>query len=147
MKTSPILVVSSVLILLVACGKDKFESKPRLEIKSYSGKEIFPGQVMSIKLNYFDKEGDLSTAPFTGIVRRQNLLPISPSQDVIDTIIVPLPEFPVKDQGEISFDLPYSFLKESTTENDTLKFRFSVVDNAGNESDTVVTDQVVIILQ
>ena len=51
------------LVGIVACGKDKFETKPKLEIKDYSSKNIFPRpaglpeEELRIRLNFFDKEG------------------------------------------------------------------------------------------
>ncbi len=145
MKTLPTIFFISVAILLLACGKDKFETKPKLEIKGYSSKEIRQGDVMTIRLNYFDKEGDLSRAPVIGILKRLNLFPLAPGQDKVDTFSTSLPEFPKKDNGEITFQLSFDFLKESTVEDDTLVFRFAVTDLAGNKSDTVTTDQIVII--
>ena len=144
MKVIPAIFVFSVAVLLLACGKDKFETKPRLEIKDYSTKELFAGQDLRIRLNFFDKEGDLSEAPVFGEIVRLNLFPLGPDQDKVDTFQTVLPEFPSKDNGEISFQLSYGFLKESTIENDTLVFRFAVTDLAGNKSDTITSDKVVI---
>jgi len=132
------------VVLLIACGKDKYETKPKLEIKDYSSKEIFAGSQLNIRISYFDKEGDLSQAPIIGILRRLNIFPLPPSLDKVDTIRTNLPEFPKNDDGEITFSLPYDFLKESTTENDTIMFRFSVTDRAGNTSDTVDSAPIVI---
>ena len=144
MKTIPVIFIISLTTLLIACGKDKFETKPKLEIKNYSSKEIFQGDALTIRLNYFDKEGDLSNAPLIGILKRINLFPLAPGQDKVDTFRNNLPEFPKKENGEITFQLPFDFLKESTVENDTLIFRFAVSDLAGNKSDTITTDQIVI---
>ena len=144
MKMSPAFFILSLAILVAACGKDKFETKPKLEVKDYSTKELFQGQDLRIRLNYYDKEGDLDQAPVFGEIVRLNLFPLGPNQDKIDTFITTLPEFPAKDNGEISFQLPYSYLKESTVENDSLVFRFAVTDNAGNKSDTITTDMVII---
>ena len=144
MKTFPAIFVVSLAILLIACGKDKYETKPKLEIKDYSSKEIFAGSQLNIRISYFDKEGDLSQAPIIGILRRLNIFPLPPSLDKVDTIRTNLPEFPKNDDGDITFSLPYDFLKESTTENDTIMFRFSVTDRAGNTSDTVDSAPIVI---
>ena len=144
MRTLPVIFFISLVTLLIACGKDKFETKPKLEVKGYSSKEIFQGDMMTIRLNYYDKEGDLSGAPVVGILRRLNLFPLAPGQDKVDTISTVLPEFPKKENGEITFQLPFDFLKESVIENDTLVFRFAVTDLAGNKSDTITTDQIVI---
>jgi len=144
MKTFTAIFIFSLAVLLIACGKDKYETKPKLEIKDYNSKEIFAGNQLNIRINYFDKEGDLSQAPVIGILRRINVFPLPPSLDKVDTIRTNLPEFPKNDNGEITFSLPYDFLKESTTENDTIMFRFSVTDRAGNTSDTVDSAPIVI---
>ena len=144
MKTSRAIFIFSLATLLIACGKDKYETKPLLEIKDYSSKEIFLGTTLTIRINYFDKEGDLSQAPIIGILKRLNIFPLPPTQDKVDTVKTNLPEFPKNDNGEISFSLPYDFLKESTVENDTIMFRFAVTDKAGNTSDTVDTTPIVI---
>ena len=144
MKTFTAIFIFSLAVLLIACGKDKYETKPKLEIKDYSSKEIFAGSQLNIRISYFDKEGDLSQAPIIGILRRLNIFPLPPSLDKVDTIRTNLPEFPKNDDGEITFSLPYDFLKESTTENDTIMFRFSVTDRAGNTSDTVDSAPIVI---
>ena len=144
MKTLPAIFICSLAILLIACGKDKYETKPLLEIKDYNSKEIFPGTELTIRISYFDKEGDLSQAPVIGILRRLNIFPLPPGLDKVDTIKTNLPEFPKYDNGEITFSLPYDFLKESTVENDTIMFRFAVTDRAGNNSDTIDTTPIVI---
>jgi hypothetical protein len=144
MKPIPAIFIFSLLLLLLACGKDKFETKPKLEIKDYSSKELSKGEVLRIRLNYFDKEGDLNGSPVIGILKRLNRIPLPSAQDKVDTFRNNLPDFPAKDNGEISFQLPYDFLKESQTENDTIIFRFAVEDLAGNKSDTITSDQIVI---
>jgi hypothetical protein len=145
MKT--ILVPLSVLLafVLVACGKDKFETKPRIEIKSYSSKEIHQGESLRIRLNYYDKEGDLDEGTFTAIRDRLNLLPLGPV-DLADSFGSLLPKFPPKDQGEINFQIDYGRLKESTIENDTMVFRFYASDKAGNKTDTITSDKIVVYL-
>jgi hypothetical protein len=87
MKTLPVIFIVSLTTLLIACGKDKFETKPKLEIKNYSSKEIFQGDALTIRLNYFDKEGDLSNAPMIGILKRLNLFPLTQGQDKVDTCL------------------------------------------------------------
>jgi hypothetical protein len=144
MKAIPAIFVFSLAVLLIACGKDKFETKPKLEIKDYNTKELFPGEDLRIRINYFDKEGDLNGAPVIGLLTRLNLFPLGPDQNKADTFRSNLPDFPSNDNGEISFQLSYDFLKESTVESDTLIFKFAVEDRAGNKSDTVTSDQVVI---
>ena len=86
MKTLPAIFIFSLATLLIACGKDKYETKPLLEIKDYNSKEIFPGTQLAIRINYFDKEGDLSQAPVIAILRTaQYFSPSAPGQDKVDT--------------------------------------------------------------
>lgn len=150
MKALPAIFISSLIILLVACGKDKFETKPKLEIKDYSTKELFQGQDLRIRLNYFDKEGDLGDGAIVAIRRRLNALPLGLGDaDLPDTFPnqnnpIPLPEFPDRETGEIRFQLNWDRLKESFTQNDTVIFRFAVADKAGNKSDTIESEQIVI---
>jgi len=144
MKTFLAFAAFLITFALIACNKDKFQTTPRIEIKDYNSKEIRENESLIIRMNYFDKEGDLGKALITGMINRVNLLPISPGQDKADTIRNELPEFPDKDNGEIAFRLEYGFLKESIIENDTLVFKFTVQDRRGNTSDTITSDKVII---
>ena len=146
MKTIPVFFFISVIALFSACGKDKFETKPRLEIVGYSTRELQEGQDLNIRLKFFDKQGDLSGDSAIGIVSRQNQSVLPPLQDKNDYFTAILPEFPDRQEGEINVKLEYGYLKESLTENDTIILRFAVRDRGGNMSDTVNSERVVIIL-
>lgn len=149
MKAFLVVAVCAILIL-VACSKNKFETTPKIEIKSYNTKIVPVGGRLVILMNYFDKEGDLGTGGFWAARYRSNLLPLPPLNDKADTLDsahgYSLPDFPNKDKGEISLELDYSFLKESLSENDTIFFRIAITDKEGNESDTLTTDKIVILL-
>lgn len=134
------------MVVLFACSKDKFETKPRLEIKDYNTRDITIGGELVIRLNYFDKEGDLGQAPFTAIRVRTNALSLPPAQEKADTFRYALPEFPDKDNGELTFRLSYDFLRESISPliNDSLILRFAVVDRGGNASDTIDSEPIVV---
>jgi hypothetical protein len=144
MKLLPAIFIFSIAILLIACDKDKYETKPRLEIKDYNSKFIDVGQSLLIRINYFDKEGDLSGGEMIGIRQRVNIFPPTPAKDLVDTFRVILPEFPKEEKGEISFELPHNRLNESSVENDSMFFRFAVTDLAGNKSDTIDSDIIVV---
>jgi len=56
----------SVLVLLVAaglfaCNKDKFKTEPQVTVKSISPSTVFNGDVITIKGNYTDDEGDVDS--------------------------------------------------------------------------------------
>lgn len=140
--TSRILTILSVFFLF-ACSKDKLETKPSIKVKSVNSDIIIPGSLLRIKLEFSDKEGDLSQGELTYIRERTNTRPIPGGFDKADTARYPLPEFPVKSTGEIQIDIPYDFLDENPNENDTMFFRISVIDRAGNASDTISTGSII----
>lgn len=47
--------------ILVACQKNKFETKPQVKIKSISPAEVSQGDVITMKGQVTDKEGDLDS--------------------------------------------------------------------------------------
>lgn len=49
--------------IIVACSKNKLETKPSIEVKSYNTKEVFPGQDLIINLEFGDKEEILEAEP------------------------------------------------------------------------------------
>ena len=144
MKRIPVIAILSLAILIAACNKDKFQTKPRIEVKNYSSKEISKNGVLILRINYFDKEGDIGEGHFYMFRKRINKIPANAEKP--DALNYTLPAFTNKDQGEIRMDLKeFDFLNEDTRENDTMFFRIAVTDRAGNTSDTLQTDQIVVI--
>jgi hypothetical protein len=145
MKTT-LLFLFAVTVLLIACDKDKFQTKPKIEIKSLSTKEIpAPNGVMTLRLEFTDKEGDLGNGGLTYIRIRTNSTPIpNPgNNDKIDTIRTFIPNFPAKNKGELDITFDYNFLDEDPGRNDSMYFKISVQDLAGNNSDTISTPIIV----
>ena len=60
MKLLPIL-IAAIVVIAIACNKDKFTSTPQVEIKSISPGEVVSGDVITVKGKYTDKEGDLDS--------------------------------------------------------------------------------------
>lgn len=135
-----VLVVCTVIVLS-GCGKNSFETKPRLEVKSLSSDEIVAGGTLRVTLEYFDKEGDLSegTLYFMRVRTNGTAIPDSNTNDRVDDDLLVLPKFPDKSQAEIRKDFDYQFLSEDPDRNDTMYFRFAVTDKEGNTSDTIAT--------
>lgn len=140
-----ILFVFLFLFTALSCNKDKFQTKPTIEIKSLNTDEVGPGETLEINMEYTDKEGDLSNGILTYIRIRTNstAIPNPAANDQVDTIFSPIPEFPVKTQGDISLNIPYSFMNEDPGRNDTMFFKITVKDIGNNTSDTVTTRSVV----
>ncbi|HEX6193149.1 MAG TPA: hypothetical protein VFZ42_12330 [Chitinophagaceae bacterium] len=146
MKTHLIICMGLSIMVLTSCGKDKFQTKPTLEIKSISTKEVpVPNGTMTIRLTFTDKEGDLGNGTLTYIRIRTNGIPISDpnNNDKIDTIRTPVPNFPSKNTGEMDVFFDYNFLNEDPIRNDTMYFKFSVEDRGGNTSDTISSPLIV----
>ncbi len=133
------------LCLLVACGKDSFQTKPQIKVKSMNGNVVPVGGTLMVNLSFTDKEGDLGNGKLVYIPTRLNRRPLPPAIPAYDSVVNPLPEFPDKSIGEIQLSLQYSFLHKSDIENDTINLRFVAVDKAGHKSDTVTSDRIVIL--
>jgi len=135
---------------MIACGKDKFETVPKLKLKSRNTDIVAVNGTLVLDIEYTDKEGDVSDSLF--IVRQrlnirgQVQLPASPYN---------IPDFPKTDKGEFEISLAYQFglifglgplritgSNPVRNEIDTLRLKIVAKDKAGNKSDTLVVDNV-----
>lgn len=135
------------VIFLVACDKDKFETKPQIEIDSYNTKELLPNTNLIINLKFTDKEGDLGQGLFTYIPVRLNRRGLPPMVPDYSPVELTIPEFNDHNKGELELKLEWKDLHKSDRENDTINFKFVAVDREGNKSDTVQSDQLIILRQ
>jgi hypothetical protein len=142
------------LALIAGCSKDKFESKPQLKLLSVSDKVVPKNGTLDVRLEFTDKEGDVYDSLFVSKVR----LNVRTTQTTRDSFHLKVPNFPDNKKGELSFTLSYQLHLISAQspltvpgtnnpvlyESDTLNFRFVLRDKAGNKSDTLVIDNVVV---
>ena len=71
------------IIVAVSCGKDKFNTKPSLKLKSINSRVIPVNGVLNIEFEFTDKEGDISnlltlkkkTSLFTRLAKEMLLRP------------------------------------------------------------------------
>jgi len=136
---------------MLACGKDKFETKPQLEYLSRNTEVVEAGQALRLNIEFRDKEGDVSDTLF---IVRQRLNKKGPVQ--LPASYYPIPDFPKTDKGEFEITLDYSqHLTAALTaipipgsgtppkkEVDTLRIKIVARDLGGNKSDTLVVDNV-----
>ena len=67
-----------VVLAVVAFSKDKFQTTPKIEVKDYNTKAVPRNGQLIVRLNYFDKEGDLpgvvtiTTIPTYGVLTFNN---------------------------------------------------------------------------
>lgn len=139
------LLFSLVALVLVACDKNKLDTKPSIKIKNVNTSDVLPGQQLVITLEYKDKEGDLGGGTITYIRERLNIKPIPDptSNEKADTVERFLPDFPKTTSGDIEVKIDNAFMSEDPFENDTMIFKLFVKDVAANVSDTVATGAVV----
>lgn len=146
-------ILSIVLIVAVACNKDKFQTKPTLEIKSYNTTTVPFNGTFVVNLRAFDKEGDVQDSLII-IKDRKNIRVVA---TVRDTLRYKFPVFPNNSTTEIQATLDYQTILSALNppnipgsnpvekERDTLILKFAVRDNAGNTSDTIQSQQIIII--
>ena len=144
------LALTFALILLVACSKDKFETKPTIEIKSFNPNPVPESGTMTVELEYTDKEGDIGgdSALF---VRRTRINQKKVGKTLRDSFWLPLPgDVPKKTKGTIRLTLDFETYAKSADDPgnppapDSLIFRFAMRDKAQHVSDTVESGLVII---
>ena len=142
-------------VVVIACNKDKFQTKPTIEIKSVNANYIPLNASLLVKLDVTDKEGDVQDSVII-IKHRLNKRVVTTLRD---TIRFKFPKFPISTRTEVEVLLDYQNLLSALNpptipgssppqrEPDTLILRMAVRDNAGNTSDTVTTPQVIVFRQ
>lgn len=142
--------------VMLACNKDKFQTKPQIKIKSVTPDIVPVNGTLSVILEFTDKEGDVSDSIIVVRERTNQKSPITPA--IIKT---PIPSFPNTSEGEIQVFMPYQTSQTALIagipaipipgtgnppekEPDTLNLKFVVRDKAGNKSDTALTSVIVI---
>ncbi len=137
---------------IVACHKDKVETKPHVSFKSFNTDVVTqPSDVLRVTLEFTDKEGDLDSL---FVVRERTNLR-GPDYRVIPYMV---PSFDGQNKGEIVLTMEY--FKDITSkldqlripgsvpaenEPDTLQLKFYVNDKAGHFSDSTSPKQVIVI--
>jgi hypothetical protein len=148
-KLVPIL---SIVIVFASCDKNKFQTRPSLELVDESSVVPRDGQIF-VRLKYTDKEGDVAR---DSLFYQPELLnvrkPVGPREYA--PVQDPLPNFPDKNKGEIELRLDHFFYYKEISDNrpgvdknDTIIIRFVLKDRGGNISDTAVSGQIVLLDQ
>lgn len=154
-KLIPALILLAVVIM--ACSKNKFETKPKVEVVDQNTDILIKPNNLVINLEFFDKEGDVTDSII--VVRdRVNKKAIGPYDDPVPYNL-PIPSYPSgTTNGE--FELQLTFDNEVTfgmtpipipgsgtppkAEPDTVDFKFVLKDKGGNKSDTAIARVIVI---
>jgi hypothetical protein len=86
----------------------------------------------------------LGQGVFIAIRIRLNQRPLPIGTGGVDTLIASIPDFPNQNQGQFEFTQGYTYLNQSDQENDTIIFKFAVIDRAGNKSDTISSNKIIV---
>jgi hypothetical protein len=133
-------------VVLVSCNKDQYQINPQISIESINSVVPVGGELDAI-LKFTQKNSVLSGGVFTAIRNRLNQQPLPIGQGSADTTTYTVPSYPDQNQGQFELVLPYTYLNESSNENDTIMFKFVVADREGRVSDTAYSGQIVILYQ
>jgi hypothetical protein len=132
-----------VMLFIISCSKDSFQSKPQLFLKSVSSTNIPNGGSLEIKFRLTDKEGD-----FRDTIWVKKITTRCPNSNFADSSIFRVPsDLPRTNffDGEVAITLNYFLgLQPRCTKADTAVFSFWMKDAAGNKSDTVSTPSIII---
>lgn len=141
-----ILVAVIAICFLAACSKDKYTTKPQLKYKSVNTRTLNRNQTLTFTLEVTDSEGDIQDTIWVQEVPRNCSGGfISPYR---------MPEFTaVKDlKGEINVCYSYGvnlgcpiIQPTCTNQNDSATFKFWIHDKEKNTSDTISSEEVVIV--
>lgn len=137
------------LVVLAACSKDKFQTKPSLKIKSMSTTHVPLEGTMYIDMEYTDKEGDVQDTLWLEKVRLNTIL-LPTIREL--TFKLPMPkaeDMPDKRKGQIRLILDQDYLKGSDNPgnppiHDTLMFKIVLKDRGNHTSDTVKTETIIV---
>lgn len=149
MKTR-ISLLAIIAFVVIACGKDRFQTVPQLKLKSRSTDIVPLNGTLVLDIEFTDKEGDV----------RDSLLIVRERLNASGRVQLPaspygIPDFPHTDRGEFEVSLSYQFglifglgplripgSSPARNEVDTLRLKIVARDAAGNKSDTLVVDNV-----
>lgn len=139
-----IFVISILAFVVVACSKDKFETKPHVSVKSFNpSKNVAQGSALEVRLEFTDQEGDLDSV----YVFRKRVNAKGPV--TLPGLPFGIPEFNGEKKGEIFINMDYATIltlalnpihipgsNPSANYDDSLQLRFVLVDKAKHVSDT-----------
>lgn len=143
-------IISSLLILsifvITGCDKDKFTTIPQVKIKSIRPNQVFNGDVITLKGEFTDQEGDIDSALI--VYKWYN----GATEIPIDTFRYTLENFdlpPKTRQADITVDFEYNTnnigivtLPGVGIRDTTAAFGLIFIDKANNRSSYVESDPI-----
>lgn len=149
MKTK-ILILFAIPLMFYACKKDTYTSKPQLAIKSISSTTLRQGDLLLFQLSFTDAEGDIQDTLF--VQKISKICPSTPGAQFFSKNRVPdfTPTSNLKGILEVGYAYNaniagYSAISGCGTKNDTSYFKFWLKDKAKNVSDTITSENIVLL--
>ena len=142
------ILIPALLIGSFACKKTTFETKPSLELKSVSTREVIPANPVSstpplvLTFEFTDLEGDMAGAR-VGVEKISRDCSLG---NFIDTVSYSIsPDVPATRNLKADLEVRFTYFQISRCQfADSTEFKVWVTDRAGNISDTVSTGLIVI---
>lgn len=141
------IIVLFCLFLTLGCSKDNNQGAPTIKLKSYTD-HVSPDQTFNAELTYSQSGGNLTGDTLVILYRRYNRSEIPPDDLRSDSFITFMPETPNTNDADFTASLAWSNIAYGINdENDTVDFRFVLIDLNGRHSDTVSTGKVIVTQQ
>lgn len=131
-------------MLLLGCSK-KYTTKPQLDLKSITSTNLHPGDSIQFIFEARDREGDISQ-----LYIEKKTSNCMASNARLDTL---LPGFQSTKDFKATLSIKYGYQSSDfkqlpnptcTGQNDTCIFRFVLMDQAGNASDTLTSPTIIL---
>lgn len=144
---------SLILFTILGCSKDKFETTPSIEIKSISPGTVPMNGIMTVELEYTDKEGDITDSIF---VKKIRINQKKAAKTLRDSFALGIPgDVPKKTKGTIRLTFDYQNYLISAEDPgqapnaapDSLIFQFALRDKGQHISDTATSGLIVVLRQ
>ena len=152
--TAKLLLLFVTTTLLAGCGKEKYQTKPQIKIKSVKVGNITDGlgntgKVIEFDLTVTDKEGDVQDTITIDKIDASS--PACPGNTLLGDKYK-IPDFPSSPNQQVTIKVKYANINiegygllggsACPPATDVSRFRFVVKDKAGNRSDSVTTEPV-----
>jgi hypothetical protein len=149
MKTK-ILIVFAIAAMFYGCTKNTYTSKPQLSIRSISSDVLSPGSLLLFQIEFTDKEGDIQDTLY--VQKFSKVCPSEPNVQFFSKNRVPdfTPTSDLKGVLEIGYgynaNIPgYESMRSCANKTDTAYFKFWLKDKANNISDTITTQNIILL--
>ena len=149
MKTK-ILILLAFPVMFYACQKDTYTTNPQISIKSINSTTVSPGSLLVFQLEFTDKEGDVQDTLYI-----QKFSRVCPGQTGVQKDLkYKVPDFSPTSNLKGIFEVTCSYninvpgtlqMIGCGTKTDTAYFKFWLKDKANNISDTITTENIVLL--